>query len=177
MIVPVGNLAPNQKVLIHAASGGVGSLAVQIAKWRGAYVVATTSSTNTELVFSLGADEVIDYRNDDFSQKVKDVDLVVDTIGGAVQEASWSVLRTGGRMVSTVSVPSAERAQSLGAKSDFLFIKPNPVVLDHLAGLIDSGKLRSVIGAEYALCNIADAHALSESGRAVGKIVLYVAQP
>ena len=176
-IVSVGNLVAGQKALIHAASGGVGSLAVQIAKSRGAHVVATTSSANIELVRSLGADQVIDYRNQRFTDKVKDVDVVVDTVGGDVQASSWSVLRRGGILVSTVSVPSIERAAALGVRSAFVLISPNAAVLDQLAGLVDSGKLRTLIGGEFALQDIADAHALSESGRTVGKIVLYVGQP
>jgi len=176
-IVAVGTLAAGQTVLIHAASGGVGSLAVQIAKWRGARVVATTSKANVELVRSLGADQVIDYRSERFAEKVKDVDLVVDTIGGEVQASSWSVLRRGGILVSTVSVPSVERAAALGVRSAHILIGPDAAVLDQLSGLIDSGKLRTLIGGEFALRNIADAHALSESGRTVGKIVLYVGQP
>ena len=176
-IVAVGALASGQTALIHAASGGVGSLAVQIAKWRGAHVVATTSKANVELVRSLGADQVIDYRSERFAEKVKDVDLVVDTIGGEVQASSWSVLRRGGILVSTVSVPSVERAAALGVRSAHILIGPDAAVLDQLAGLVDSGKLRTLIGGEFALRNIADAHALSESGRTVGKIVLYVGQP
>jgi NADPH:quinone reductase-like Zn-dependent oxidoreductase len=176
-IVSIGNLSAGQTALIHAASGGVGSLAVQIAKSRGAHVVATTSSANVELVRSLGADQVIDYRNERFADKVKDVDLVLDTIGGDVQASSWSALRRGGVLVSTVSVPPVERAAALGVRSAFVFISPNAAVLDQLAGLVDAGKLRALIGGEFALRNVADAHALSESGRTVGKIVLYVGQP
>jgi NADPH:quinone reductase-like Zn-dependent oxidoreductase len=176
-IVSIGNLAAGQKALIHAASGGVGSLAVQIAKSRGAHVVATTSSANVELVRSLGADQVIDYRNERFADKVKDVDLVVDTLGGEVQASSWSVLRRGGVLVSTVSVPPAERATASGVRSAFVFISPNAPILDQLAGLVESGRLRTLIGGEFALRDIGEAHALSESGRTVGKIVLYVGQP
>jgi len=176
-VVSIGNLAAGQKALIHAASGGVGSLAVQIAKLRGAHVVATTSSANIELVRSLGADQVIDYRNERFAEKAKDVDLVVDTIGGEVQASSWSVLRRGGILVSTVSVPSVERAAALGVRSAHILIGPDAAVLDQLAALLDSGKLRTLIGGEFALRDIAAAHALSESGRTVGKIVLYVGQP
>ena len=176
-IVAVGALAAGQTALIHAASGGVGSLAVQIAKWRGAHVIATTSKANVELVRSLGADQVIDYRNERFAEKVKDVDLVIDTIGGEVQASSWSVLRRGGILVSTVSVPSVERAAALGVRSAHILIGPDAAVLDQLAGLVDSGKLRTLIGGEFALRNIADAHALSETSRTVGKIVIYVGQP
>ena len=176
-IVAVGALAAGQTALIHAASGSVGSLAVQIAKWRGAHVIATTSKANVELVRSLGADQVIDYRNERFAEKVKDVDLVIDTIGGEVQASSWSVLRRDGILVSTVSVPSVERAAALGVRSAHILIGPDAAVLDQLAGLVDSGKLRTLIGGEFALRNIADAHALSETSRTVGKIVIYVGQP
>ena len=176
-VVTIGNLAVGQTALIHAASGGVGSLAVQIAKSRGARVIATTSSPNIELVRSLGADQVIDYRKERFADQTRDVDLVVDTIGGDVQASSWSVLRRGGMLVSTVSAPPVERAAALGVRSAYLFIGPNAPVLDQLAGLVDAGKLRTLIGGEFALRETAAAHALSESGRTVGKIVLYVGQP
>lgn len=176
-VVTLGKLASGQRVLIHAASGGVGSLAVQIARWRDAHVVATTSAANVDLVQSLGAAQVVDYRKGKFTDSVRDIDLVVDTIGGEVQELSWRVLRRGGTLVSTVSVPSVEAAKEFGVKSAFVFITPNAPVLDRLAGLVDAGKIRPVIGGEFALRRVADAHALSESGRAVGKVVLYVDQP
>ena len=140
-IVAVGTLAPGQTALIHAASGSVGSLAVQIAKWRGAHVIATTSKANVELVRSLGADQVIDYRNERFAEKVKDVDLVVDPIGGEVQASSWSVLRRGGILVSTVSVPSLERAAALGVRSAHILIGPDAAVLNRLAGLVELGQV------------------------------------
>jgi NADPH:quinone reductase-like Zn-dependent oxidoreductase len=125
-IVSIGNLAAGQKALIHAASGGVGSLAVQIAKSRGAHVVATTSSANVELVRSLGADQVIDYRNERFADKVKDVDLVVDTIGGDVQASSWSVLRRGGVLVSTVSVPPSNARRPWASAAPSCSSAPTP---------------------------------------------------
>ena len=120
---------------------------------------------------------MIDYRNERFADKVKDVDLVVDTIGGDVQASSWSVLRRGGMLVSTVSVPSVERAAALGVRSAHILIGPDAAVLDKLASLVDSGRLRTLIGGEFALRDIADAHAQSESGRTVGKIVLYIGRP
>ncbi|HVK56175.1 MAG TPA: NADP-dependent oxidoreductase [Burkholderiales bacterium] len=173
----ISKLAAEQRILIHAGSGGVGSLAIQLAKTQGAYVIATTSGKNRALVESLGADEVIDYRTQRFAEVVKNVDVVFDTIGGEVQELSWSVLKPGGILVSIISPPSNEKAKSLGVRGAFLFIEPNAPVLTQLAKLVDSGKLRPVIGAEFALEDIAEAHALSQSGRAVGKIVLYVGQP
>jgi NADPH:quinone reductase-like Zn-dependent oxidoreductase len=170
-------LTAGQTVLIHAGAGGVGSLAIQLAKASGARVIATMSGKNRDLVESLGADQVIDYRTQDFKVAIDKVDVVFDTLGGEVQESSWSVLKPGGTLVSIVSPPSAEKATSLGVRNAFVFIEPNPRVLDGLAAQVDAGKVRPVIGAEFALRDIAKAHALSESGRSVGKIVLYVGQP
>nr|WP_315425667.1 NADP-dependent oxidoreductase [uncultured Albidiferax sp.] len=170
-------LSAGQRVLVHAASGGVGSLAVQLAKSHGAYVVATTSGKNKALVQSLGADEVVDYQTQDFAKVVSDMDVVFDTLGGAVQEASWDVLKPGGILVSIVSPPPEEQATLRGLRSAFVFIEPNAPVLEQLAWQVDAGKLRPLIGAEFALQDLAQAHALSETGRVVGKIVLYVGQP
>ncbi|MDR7375712.1 NADPH:quinone reductase-like Zn-dependent oxidoreductase [Rhodoferax ferrireducens] len=170
-------LAAGQRVLVHAASGGVGSLAVQLAKSHGAYVVATTSGKNRALVQSLGADEVVDYQTQNFATLVSDMDVVFDTLGGAVQEASWEVLKPSGILVSIVSPPPEEQATLRGLRSAFVFIEPNAPVLEQLAWQVDAGKLRPLIGAEFALQDLAQAHALSETGRVVGKIVLYVGQP
>jgi len=175
-IITTAKVAAGQRVLVHAASGGVGSIAVQLAKSRGAYVIATTSEKNRALVKSLGADEVIDYRTRKFNTAVGDVDAVLDTIGGPVQEASWSVLKPGGILVSIISTPSEEKAKALGVRSAFLFIGPSAAILMQLAELVESGKLRPLVGAEFALKDIAKAHALSQSGHAVGKIALYVGQ-
>lgn len=172
-----GQLTAEQRVLIHAGSGGVGSLAIQMARSRGAFVIATTSGRNSAFVKSLGADEVIDYKTQQFQEVVKDVDVVFDTIGGKVQDASWSVLKPGGILVSIVSPPSDERAKALGMRSAFVFIEPNADILAELAALVDSGSVRPIVGAEFALKDIGKAHAFSETGRAVGKIVLYVGQP
>jgi NADPH:quinone reductase-like Zn-dependent oxidoreductase len=172
-----GELSEGQTVLIHAGAGGVGSLAVQLAKWRGARVIATASAANHALVESLGADEVIDYRDAPFGSRVADVDLVFDTIGGQVQEDSWSVIRPEGTLVSVVEPPTEERAAKAGVKGKFVFIQPSAEILDKLSVLVDTGVVRPVVGAEFALSDIAAAHALSESGRARGKIVIHVGQP
>ncbi len=170
-------LSANQKVLIHGGSGGVGSLAIQLAKSRGAYVISTTSTKNLALVKSLGADEVIDYKNQRFEEIVKEADVVFDTIGGEVQKLSWSVLKPEGILVSIVSQPSEETAAKHKVRSAFIFIGPNAEILTQIAELVDEGKVRPIVGAEFALADIAKAQALSESGHSVGKIVLYVGQP
>ncbi|TWI54981.1 NADPH:quinone reductase-like Zn-dependent oxidoreductase [Pseudomonas duriflava] len=177
VIVNASQTQPGQRVLIHAASGGVGTLAVQLAKWRGAHVIATTSEKNRKLVESLGADEVIDYTTQNFQDVVKNVDVVFDTLGGDVQEASWSVLKPGGILVSIVAPPSEDTAKAHGVRSAFVFIEPNADILRRMADLVDNGLLRPVIFAEFALKDIVKAHELSESGRSVGKIVIHVGQP
>ena len=177
VLITAGQLKAKQRVLIHAGSGGVGSLAIQLAKSRGAYVIATTSGRNSDFVKSLGADEVIDYKTQKFQAVVKDVDLVFDTLGGEVQEASWSVLKPGGILVSIVSPPPEERAKALGMRSAFVFIEPSAAILAELAALVDAGSVRPIVGAEFALADIAKAHTFSQTGRTVGKIVLYVGKP
>lgn len=176
-MVDTAAVQPGQRVLVHAGSGGVGSLAIQLLKDLGATVIATSSERNRALVESLGADQVIDYRTTRFSDVLEPVDAVFDTLGGQVQEDSWQVLRPGGIQVSIISPPDAGKAAARGLRQGFVFIGPNAPVLTRLAALVDSGRLRPVIGAEFALRDIAAAHALSESGRAVGKIVLYVGTP
>lgn len=176
-LIEVGALRPTQRVLIHAGAGGVGTLAVQLARWRGAHVIATCSAANRELVLSLGADEVIDYRSEDFRELAKDMDLVFDTVGGEVQERSWSVLKPGGLLVSVVSPPAPARAEELGVRAAFVFIQPNARILRELAHLVEVGRLRPVVGAEFSLEDAARAQALSQSGRARGKTVLYVGKP
>lgn len=176
-MVDTAAVQAGQRVLVHAGSGGVGSLAIQLLKDLGAIVIATTSERNRALVESLGADQVVDYRTARFTDVVEPVDAVFDTLGGQVQEDSWQVLKPGGIQVSIISPPDADQAAARGVRQGFVFIGPNAPVLTRLAAMVDSGRLRPVIGAEFALRDIAAAHALSESGRAVGKIVLYVGTP
>lgn len=177
VLITTAELSAGQKVLIHAGSGGVGSLAIQIAKLRGAYVIATTSGKNLALVKSLGADEVIDYKTQDFTELLQDIDVVFDTLGHDIQDSSWSVLKKDGILISIVNPPSEEKAKELGVRSAFVFVEPNAHMLKELAELVERGALRPIIGAEFALKDIASAHALSESGRTIGKIVLSVGQP
>ncbi len=172
-----GNLQAGQTVLIHGGSGGVGSLAVQLAKWKGAKVISTTSEKNHAFVAALGADEIIDYHRVDFQEVVKEADVVFDTIGGQVQEDSFQVLKSGGVLVSIVAMPDQDKAAQMGVRAEFVMIEPNAKILNQLAALVDQGSVRPIVGAEFALHDIASAHQLSESGRARGKIVIHVAAP
>ena len=176
-VINAGQIKEGQSILIHAASGGVGSLAVQLAKWKKAHVIATTSERNRDFVKSLGADEVIDYRSVNFKNVVKAVDVVFDTMGGQVQDDSLAVLKKGGILVSIVQPPAEARAEEAGVTGKFVFIQPNAEILRRLAELIDAGIVRPVVGAEFSLKDISKAHELSESGRARGKIVIHVGMP
>lgn len=176
-LVNVGKVAPGQRVLVHAAAGGVGSLAVQIAKAHGAHVIGTASGANRALVESLGVDEFVDYRTTALRDAVRDVDLVLDTMGGETQAASWAVMAPGGLLVSMVSDPAKAAAAWPKLRSAFIFIGPDAPLLERLAQLVDDGKVRPLIGAEFALQDIRKAHVLSESGHVRGKIALYVGAP
>lgn len=171
------NLTAGQRVLIHAGAGGVGSIAIQLAKAKGAHVTATASAGKADLVRSLGADQVIDYRAQDFSTVARDMDVVFDTVGGDVQERSWSVLKPGGMLVSITDRPSEDRAKAEGKRAGFVFIAPNAAILTELAAMVDAGQVRPLIGAEYRLDDAARAQEASETGSATGKIVIYVGQP
>lgn len=170
----VGGLQAGQKVLIHAASGGVGTLAVQFAKAKGAYVIATTSAKNADMVSGLGADEVIDYTSSRFEDIAHDVDVVFDTIGGETQQRSWQTLKPGGTLVSIIQQPDVTTAQQRGVRGAFLFIEPNAAVLRQIALLIDAGKVHPVIDRVYPLTEAQEAQRYSETGHASGKVVLTV---
>ena len=169
-----GHLQPGQKVLIHAAAGGVGSFAVQLAKLAGARVAGTASAVNGALIRALGADDFIDYVAEDVAARLHDVDLVVDTVGGATQAHSFAVLKPGGRLVSTLSAPSADLAAAHGVHVATLALAPDGARLDTIGRLLDAGRLKVVIDKFFMLTDVADAHARSESGRTRGKIVLRI---
>jgi NADPH:quinone reductase-like Zn-dependent oxidoreductase len=167
-------LQPGQRVLIHAGSGGVGHFAVQLAKWKGAYVFATASTKNQDLLRKLGVDEPIDYTQQRFENVARNIDAVLDTIGGATQERSWQVLKKGGALLSVVQPPSAEKAKELGVRATFVASHPNGAQLAEIAKIIDSGKLAPVINRILPLSEARRAHELSQSGHTHGKIVLRV---
>jgi len=167
-------LQPGQRVLIHAGSGGVGHLAVQLAKWKGAYVFATASTKNKDLLRKLSVDEPIDYTQQRFEDVARNIDIVLDTIGGETQDRSWSVLKNGGARVSLVQPPSEEKAKELGVRAVFVGVQANGEQLAEIAKIIDSGKLAPVIDRILPLSEAGRAHELSQSGHIRGKIVLRV---
>lgn len=170
-----GGLARGQTVLIHAAAGGVGHLAVQLAKWKGARVIGTVSGRNAALVRELGADEVIDHVRRRFEHGAREVDLVLDTIGGEVQQRSWKVLRRGGMLVSLVDPPLQGEAAWYNVRGAFPRIEPSASQLSELATLVDAGTLRPVVETLLPLPEARRAHEASQRGHTRGKIVLTVA--
>ena len=171
-----GDLKPGQTVLIHAAAGGVGHVAVQLAKWRGAKVIGT-ASRNIEFVRELGVDQAIDYSTTPFEEVAHDVDLVLDTIGGDTQQRSWGVLKKGGMLVSTVQPPSQETADSHGVRQGMVASNP-PIdkTLTEVNRLVESGKIKPHVSATLPLKDIQQAHSMLEGRHTRGKIVLGVAQ-
>ncbi len=165
-------LQPGQRVLVHGASGGVGCAAVQLAKWKGAYVLATTSTENIDRVRSLGADEVIDYQTQRFEEIAKDVDLVLDTVGGETQQRSWQTLRQGGILVSVVGSANSPVA---GVRGATVHVETKgKEQLEKLAALIDEGHLQIPIEKTFELPDAAKAHEAMQQGHRRGKFVLNI---
>ncbi len=176
-LIETAKIGPGLRVLIHGGAGALGTIAVQLAKEHGAHVIATASGDGVALVKSLGADEVIDYRTQRFEQVAHDIDIVLDTLGGQTQEASWATMRKGGILVATAMPPSPDRAAAAGVRAAFVFTPPRGAVLAQLAQRVDDGRIRVVVGQEFAMANAAQAHRLGESGKARGKMILHVAAP
>lgn len=197
-LVERAQLKAGQKVLIHAGSGGVGTIAVQLAKRLGAIVATTTSTANLDWVKGLGADIVIDYRKDDFEATLSDYDVVLDTLGGEVLEKSLRVLKPGGKLVSIAGPPDPDFAREIGASwvltlamrllsrrirssakrlgvnYSFLFMRSSGDQLREIGSLIDAGLIRPVVDRVFPLESTKEALAYVEKGRAKGKVVVRV---
>jgi NADPH:quinone reductase-like Zn-dependent oxidoreductase len=175
-LVETAQLTTGQRVLIHAAAGGVGHLAVQIAKARGAYVIGTASAAKHDLLRSLGADELVDYRTTDFTDRVRDVDVVLDPITGGYTSRSLPCLRDGGVYVSILQyAPAAEpEAERRGIRMANLLVEPDSAGMRALAQMAATGKLHAEIDAVLPLAEAAKAHQLGETNRITGKVVLTV---
>jgi len=165
-----GGVSAGQRVLIHAAAGGVGSFAVQLAKWKGAYVIGTASVHNHEFLRGLGADETIDYKAVRFEDEVHDVDMVLDAMAGETQKRSWKTLKPGGILVSILGL----EGPPAGARHAQVFVQPNATQLSEIAKLVDAGKVRAVVETVLPLAEARRAQELNETGHTRGKIVLRV---
>ncbi|MDF3300210.1 NADP-dependent oxidoreductase [Streptomyces tropicalis] len=172
-LVDTADVQPGERVLIHAAAGGVGHLAVQIAKARGAHVIGTASAAKHDLVRQLGADEVIDYRTVRFEDVVGDIDVVLDGLGGETARRSVSVLRDGGRLV-TLPGPDDVPATPEGQRAVWVLVEPDHHGLREITELVEQGALKPVVDTVLPLHEAATAHGIGEQGRTTGKIVLTV---
>jgi alcohol dehydrogenase len=193
-------LSPGEKILIQAGSGGVGTFAIQLAKSMGLYVATTTSNAGAELVKSLGADQIIDYKTEQFDEILKDYDGVLDTIGGKTLENAFKIVKQGRKIVSITGVPNARFGKEFGTgflktnifrlvsrkltqlekkfnvEYNYLFMKPSGEQLKVIAKLIESGKIKPVIDRVFPFQDAQKAMEYSESGRAKGKIILSIKQ-
>jgi NADPH:quinone reductase-like Zn-dependent oxidoreductase len=170
-----GHLEAGQRVLIHGAAGGVGGFAVQLARWRGARVIATASTGNVEAARALGADQVVDHTGTRFEDAVDRVDLVFDTAGGDRLERSLAVLGQGGRLVSVAEEPPRERAAAQGVSAVYFVVEPDRDQLVELAGLADRGVVRPAIDQVFPLAEARKAFERTLADHPGGKIVLRVA--
>jgi NADPH:quinone reductase-like Zn-dependent oxidoreductase len=200
-LVERANLQPGQKVLIHAGSGGVGTIAIQLAKHLGAHVATTTSTANTGWVKNLGAEVVIDYKRDDFDKVLRGYDVVLDSRGGQTLGKSLRVLKPGGIAIGIAGPPDPGFAREIGAnpvvrlatvllsartrlrarrrhvRYSFLFMKASGEQLRVIAALADAGTIRPVIDQVFPFGSTKEAMAYVESGRAKGKVVVTMADP
>ncbi|HMS83943.1 MAG TPA: NADP-dependent oxidoreductase [Nitrospira sp.] len=169
-LIDRAQLSPGQRVLIHGAAGGVGSFAVQLARYKKAQVIATASKANADFVLALGADEVIDYRTTPFETIVRDIDVVLDTVGGETRNRSWGTLRKTGKLVTIAA--DAEQMTEPRVRGAFFIVEPNRTQLTEIARLIDAGVLKPIVGTAFPMENFRKAY---EEKPLRGKHVLRIA--
>ena len=170
--VEFADLKQGQKVLIHAGSGGVGTLAIQMAKHLGAFVATTVSARNADLVKSLGADLVIDYKSEAFDEVISEFDVVLDMVGGEIMNRSFKVLKKGGHLVSIKGQDTDGLAAKHDVKFDWFFMHPDGAQLKALADQVAAGALKPVIDSTFKFADADKAYAHLADGHAVGKIVI-----
>lgn len=170
-----GRLEPGQKVLIHGGAGGVGHFAIQLAKARGTWVATTCARDDADFVRDLGADLVIDYKNQRFDEEVHELDLVYDLVAGETQERSFSVLKRGGTMISTLKEPDRDKAAAKQLRVAHYMAEPNAAQLMEICGLIEHGQVRPEIAKTYLIDEAAAAHRFLEDDHPRGKVVLEIA--
>lgn len=173
-LVDSAGLQAGHTVLIHAGAGGVGSTAIQLAKARGARVIATASGANLDFLRELGADVVVDYRSQRFEDVADAVDVVLDPIGGETQQRSLAVLKDGGVLVSLVGLGPAANTPPRGIRALAILVQPNAGQLGQLAALVDAGDLRPEVSLTLPLARAAEAHRQIETRRTRGKVVLRI---
>ncbi len=168
------NLQKGQKILIHGGAGGIGSVAIQLAKSKGAYVATTVSTNDVDFAKSLGADEVVDYKTQNFEELLKDVDAVFDTVGGETTTKSFQVLKPGGILVSMLGEPDRNLAEKYGVKIIGQNTKTNTAHLTRVAELVEQGVIRPTIEKEFTLDQVKDAFTYQEQVHPRGKVVVKI---
>jgi NADPH:quinone reductase-like Zn-dependent oxidoreductase len=174
VVVDGAAIQPGQRVLVQGAAGGVGLFVVQLARWKGAHVIGVASAKNADFVRSLGAEQVIDYQAGPFEKSLHDLDVVIDTVGGEISERSLQVLRKDGVFITVAGMPPEEKAKAMGlrvAKGS----RPGPQELRQISQLIETEKIRPVVGPVFPLAEAGKAQALSEIGHGRGRIILHIA--
>ena len=171
-LVQTADIKPGMRVLIHAAAGGVGSMAVQIARLRGATVIATCSHHNIEFVRALGAQEVFPYDQTAFEEHARDIDVVFDVIGGDVHRRSYAVLERGGIIVALAAAPFEDQSARWGVKLATPQVLSDPAALEEIVDLVAAGALKPCVEHVLPISDFAKAHQMSETGHARGKTVL-----
>lgn len=174
-LVDVAKLQPGQTILIHGGSGGVGSFAVQIAKARGARVIATASTTNQDFLKQLGADVTVDYTKTNFEDVAKDVDAVLDTVGKETLARSYGVVKKGGIVMSLVARPDPAELQKHGIRGASISVHPDAEDLTEIASLIDSGKIKPIVTQVLPLTDAVKAQQQAATHHTRGKVVLRIA--
>ena len=167
-------LTKEKSVLIHGAAGGVGTYAVQLARWAGARVIATASARNGDFLRELGAEQVIDYATTPFEDVVHDVDVVFDMVGGETLARSWQVVKPGGVIVSVVSPPPAEPTVTNGARFVWFIVEPNGEQLRRIGAMLDAGQIRPIVDQVFPLAEARQAYIAAAQGHPRGKIVLRI---
>lgn len=168
------NISEGQKILIHGGAGGIGTLAIQIAKMHGAHVTTTAGGDSAVFLKSLGADEVIDYKTQDFSTVLHDYDAVFDTVGGETTDKSISILRKGGILVSMAGQANEDLVKQQEITAITQMTKGDTTQLKRLAELVDQGKIKSVVDSSFPLSETKAAYDLLETGHPEGKIVITI---
>lgn len=172
----LGNVKKGDRVLIHAGAGGVGSVAIQIAKDRGAWIAATGRSNNQEFLRSLGVNQPINYENENFEEVLENMDFVLDTLGGEVQKKSFQVLRRNGMLVSIAAQPDEKGAAELGVEAKWFSVRPTKIALNDLNDMFKRKTLEPIVSQVFPFTEegVREAHKLSETGHVRGKLVIRV---
>ncbi|NIM19191.1 MAG: zinc-binding dehydrogenase [Candidatus Latescibacteria bacterium] len=171
-----GGLSPGQKVLIHAAAGGVGHIAVQLAKWKGAHVTGTASARNGAFLRELGVDEFVDYTTVKFENVVQDMDVILDSMSGETRERSWGVLKKSGILVTILRPSPEEAAAAHQVRAAHILVRPESNQLSELSKLVDAGQIKPVIDRVFPLKDARKAHEHIQEGHTRGKIVLRISE-